>query len=203
MEEIKTNVAQETATDVSEKATEPKGEAAEASDGVFELRQTPKPENLKEMYFHYFFGRVPAIILISIFALYGLLGIGLLAYEIYRGQFEINSVIIIVLAFGMIAYRIFCYRTYSRLAFKRKEELGVVAEVVMKVGRESMYPEGHPESALRFTDIKRAYVTKNLVYLVTRAKNIVVFEKESFTVGDCKSFLSRLSRLGVKVPKKV
>lgn len=169
---------------------------------LFEIKQTPKAENLKEMYFHYFFKRTSSIILICFFSFYGLVGLGLLGYNLSVGRFDFYALLLTLLALGALAYRFISYRSFSKLAFKRGEELGAISEVVMHVGRESMYPEEHPESALHLSDVKRAYTTKNLIYLVTRAKQIVVFEKESFTVGDGVDFLAHLAERGVKVPKK-
>ena len=174
----------------------------EEKDALFEIRQLPSADNLGEMYFHYYFKRGVSVALICVFAFYFMLGLLLLAFNIMMQKYDINTVILLLLSGGGILYRYVRYRSCSKYAYKRAEEPGGIREVVIKVERDKIYPEGREDAALHISDIRRAYVTTNLVYLVTRARHIMVFEKDSFTLGSCEGFLSFLENRGIRVPKK-
>ena len=93
-------------------------------------------------------------------------------------------------------------RRDAKLALRREIEIngGTPAEnhiVVTEYGIASHYPNSSTE--ISFSNIKKVRRSRNLIYVITKAKITWIIPKNTFTRGTADEFLSFLKSKGIKV----
>lgn len=139
--------------------------------------------------------RHPFIIAIDVF--FGLN----LVFSLMRETIEVFSVLFPIIWF---ATKVLIFIKNVNIVLKRDLEMhGKPVEITMTVLNDNIRQRLSTGSETRFnyTDIKRAVQTKKYIYLFTKSKLILSFEKDSFSIGNEHEFLLFLKNKGVKVKK--
>lgn len=109
------------------------------------------------------------------------------------------SLLVIVLVHLLM---VFVYAKNVNTSLKRDIEInGKPIEVTLFVSDEMIVQESANGAKvnLNYYDVKKAVVTKEYIYLWTKANLIYSFKKEGFIVGSCDAFIAFLKNKGIKI----
>lgn len=176
----------------------------------FENKYTQVSESSKQLYLYWYY-KQPLFLVIHILAgvnfLSGIAGIIINLINL-EGTLFINSIenilpsMLFILIFEGIL--LFSYFANIKTMEKRNTELSR-SEIECTV---TVNADGITNYALEssqnvpLSSIKRAFTTKDYIFVVTRAKLVFILKKDSFTVGDTSGLLNFLRMKGVKVSGK-
>lgn len=176
----------------------------------FENKYTQVSESSKQLYLYWYY-KQPLFLVIHILAgvnfLSGIAGIIINLINL-EGTLFINSIenilpsMLFILIFEGIL--LFSYFANIKTMEKRNTELSR-SEIECTV---TVNADGITNYALEssqnvpLSSIKRAFTTKDYIFVVTRAKLVFILKKDSFTIGDTSGLLNFLRMKGVKVSGK-
>lgn len=165
---------------------------------MFESTYLRSKEFYKEIYSHHYFKSGFALVLEILMGI-SLLG-GLLSLIIFRSEPPYTSCVCIVF---IVAMRIWSYHRTVKISLAREKEISAGGEIAytVTVCEDKIIQKTSlgSEFAIDFTSIKKAYKTKNYIVLQSVAKQLYIWKKDSFTVGDCESFKAFLRGKGYKL----
>lgn len=170
-------------------------------DILFKNTHTRTKDVVKEMFRYLLFCRGTSI---TAFALFGLCFVLNIVPVFFLEFYEVNLYILIFIPIYMIIYGIL-YAMQVNITLKRDIEIyGKPVDVETSVTDECIHLTASSGSVnkIEFHSIKYAAHTKNLILLMTKAKLIVAFRKDSFSVGTKDEFIAFLKSKGIKVKGK-
>ncbi len=156
-------------------------------DVLFENKYNANEVDAREVYFKFYFSLwiiylcfIVALV-VAVCVAFGFLRMYYISYVVlYLG---------VILLYGLIGFKLFKKRL--------KEHKGVsvltVTDTIIRSGGDSHYVE------IMCTDIKKVYLTSNFIIIHSKSNTLFIFRRDSFTVGDEKSFVSFLNKKGFKV----
>ncbi len=154
----------------------------------------------KELYGFFYFKRIIYIVCDVFLGLYFIHNLFL---SIYYWEFLNLGLILPPLAF---AFQVFMYRVNINVLLKRDLELhGKEPTLELTVTNESIQHaiSGHSQFTLDFSNIKRAFCTKNYIFLHTKANLVCAFKKNGFSIGQEADFIEFLKDKGIRVRKTI
>lgn len=170
-------------------------------DVLFKNTHTRTKGVVKEMFGYWLFGRR---LMIALFALWGVIFVANILPVFFFENYEASIYIVIFVPTYMIFYWIL-YAMQVKITLKRDVEIyGQPVDIETSVTDECIHLEASSGSVnkIEFHSIKYAAHTKNLILLITKAKHIVVFGKDSFSIGTKDEFVAFLKDKGIKVKGK-
>ena len=169
---------------------------------LFENKFKRGREAMKEIYYRYFMCGPVTIAIYIVLALY--LVSFIIAAFVSVEAVKQAAVPLAMLIFAALLMQ-FRYRQSVKLAVERDNEIsggeGLDVNItVTEDGFTNISEEG--QSTIGFDRVKSAFVTKNYIAVLTKAKLIYILKKDSFTVGDFDGFVAFLQAKGIKVKGK-
>lgn len=163
-------------------------------DSLFECGYVRTPEMEREFYRYWFFGRPVMIVLYSLMLLSFLINVLHLIF--YFNPNEITIVLFwIPIFFGMMYW---LYRKTVATARKRDLEVANGKNIEVKI---AVTPEKIIQNVstgamneLPLSSIKKAVVLKTQIVLISEAKILYTFRKDSFTKGTAEDFVFFLTQ---------
>lgn len=169
---------------------------------LFENRFVRDEATAKEVYGYYFFKR-PLMI-----ALYVIIAINALAHilTLILGFSEVKDVYLpfILLAF-ILAMMFVAYRSQVKALVSRDDESAGGEEFFNELrvtDSEISITSPVGSQSIGIDKLKYAFVTRNYICVVTKARLMYIFKKDSFTIGDSYGFIAFLREKGIKVRGK-
>ena len=153
----------------------------------------------KEVYGYWYFKK-PLLIVVYIY-----LGIYLLSCIlgfIIDFQSAKDSMPIFVMILFFLSFMFISYRSQVKAMIQRDKEVSGGEPLCCKI---SVTDEEMTMSALEnrtpisIGNLKSAFVTKNYIVVVTKARLMFIFKKDSFTLGDVDGFIAFLREKGIKI----
>lgn len=99
--------------------------------------------------------------------------------------------------------RIWSYHRTVNISLAREKEIFAGGEIIYTVSvcedKVIQKTTLGSEFAVDLSNIKKVYKTKNYIVLQSAAKQLYILKKDSFTVGDCESFMAFLRGKGYKI----
>jgi len=168
----------------------------------FENRSVRTPDDIKELYRSYFFGRASAIIFHAVVLLYLAVSLALFMYYLIAFWIiNLPAIIFALLAALLLLYRIFSYKKYVRLSCgaldgEEDRELSVI------IDGSWLFTDEKREHGVPMSDIRRAHLTRNLIYLTYSAGRIIILARNGFKVGSQENFFSYLRERNIPLSGK-
>ena len=152
---------------------------------------------IKEIYFYLYFKR-PFRLIINIIAILNIIYL----LSIYKYS-PINTTLIIFIYFIFFILEIISYKKMVNIQFKRDLELnrGKVLEVntIVTENTIQLNSSNNENAEISFDKIKKGFQTKNLICLMSEAKLIYTFKKDSFTKGTSDDFIKFIREKSIKL----
>lgn len=163
----------------------------------FENNYERTPAVMKELFRMIYFRRPVNLI---IYLILGAVAVVNVIDGITSGEFRLGGCVYILLFLIMqlVMYNNSVKNAISRDRIKFGEEVLEVHTVVTDEGIRCTYGEKTVEP-IPVSQIKKVMVTKNLILLHTKARLLLIFHKDNFTVGTQEEFLQYLRENGLKV----
>lgn len=161
---------------------------------LFENTHIRTKELYKEIEFHrYFSASFSNILLLVMFPLS-------LISHIANKTFPIISIIILL----DFALKFFLYFHFSRLKYAREHEAIEHRNIVYRytVTEDTItlhYALNDSTYTIEWSSIKKVWLTKNYIILVSKANYLHIFQRDSFSTGNEHSFLTFLVTKGLKI----
>ena len=168
----------------------------------FENKYIRDKQTAKDVYGYWYFKR-PIMI-----ACYVVLGIWAAIYSlgaILTPGFASDNFIVAFVVTASMSIVLFAYYNQVNGMVKRDMELARGREILCKstvTDSEIIFSNFGNEVSISIDNVKYAFVTNQYIALVTKAKLMCMFKKDSFTVGDTDSFIAFLREKGIKVKGK-
>lgn len=169
---------------------------------LFENKFVRDKAAIKEIYRYWFF-KQPIIILV--YVMFGLWTISYILGSIIDPWFAFDNSYTLIIIIFCCFLMVLSYLSQVRMMVKRDSELADGGELICTVSvTDSEITNSALESNTKasFDKVKLAFITKNYVVVVTKARIIYIFKKDSFTIGDTESFVAFLKSKGIKVRGK-
>ncbi len=166
-------------------------------DILFENKYTRDNKWAKDVYGYLNFRRPLHIAFYVFFGLF--ISFHLFMFFVYG---NIASLIYLIIPAFWFAFVIMMYFKNIRITMQRDMEMhGKPIEISVMVTDEIITQKQSTGSELKlnFSDIKKAVVTKNYIYLWSKTNLIYSFKKDGFIVGNAADFLTFLKSKGIKV----
>jgi len=162
---------------------------------LFELKDRFSEKDTSIIYSYIYFWRPARIVLNILLILY----VAILALIVSNGILFFVAVMVIYYLWMYFLYR----RDIKRSVLARKELYGdqydAESTVIFtdEMGRSAA--DGREGIMIRYDTIKRVLSLKKHILIHSKAGNVFLFRKDSFTVGTAEEFLAFLKSKGVKV----
>lgn len=109
--------------------------------------------------------------------------------------------------FILIGYVVFAfsYRSSVKAMIDRDREVSGGAELVETVtvtDTDTTVSLLESKTTIALDNMKYAFITKNYVTLVTKARMMVILKKDGFLMGNCDDFIAFLREKGIKIKGK-
>lgn len=173
-----------------------------SSKDYFENLSARTPEDIKELYRSYFFGRASAIIFHGIVALYLAVSAALFIYYLWAlWVFNIPMLAFFAMAALLLLYRLLAYKKYVRLA-ERALVSDESTELVVIVDGGWLFTDESRERGIPLSSVRRAYLTDHLIYLTFGQGGIIILSRQGFSTGSEAEFLDYLKERKISVSGK-
>jgi len=168
----------------------------------FENKFVREENTAKEIYKHWYFKKPVMVVVHVVLGLYALaciLGF-ILDFESAKETMPIFAMIVFVEVFMLISYR----SQVKAMVQRDKEmsggealccEISVTDDEITLSALESRSP-------VSMSNVKSAFITKNYIVVITKARLMFILKKDSFTKGDANGFIAFLNEKGIKVKEK-
>ena len=168
----------------------------------FENKYVRNESTAKEIYKYWFFKRPLSIAIYVILGYYSLSCILGLAVDFQAAK---DTLPILAMIAFYVAVMIISYRAQVKMMINRDREMAHGEELVYEIGvndTEITLCAREGRSSILIGNLKYAFVTKNYIAVITKAKLMIILKKDSFTVGDCDGFITFLCEKGIKIRGK-
>lgn len=169
-------------------------------DPLFKNSYVRDRQMAKELYRFFYFKRTIYIVCDIVLGLYFIHNLFL---SIYYWEFLNLGLILPPLLY---AFRVFMYCFNIKVLLKRDLEIhGKEPTLELTVTNEGVQHAifGHSQFTLDFSKIKRAFCTKNYIFLHTKANLVCAFKKNGFSIGQEAEFIELLKSKGIRVRKNI
>lgn len=164
---------------------------------LFENHYERTPEVIKELFRAIYFKRP---LTLAVYLVLGAIAVVNIIDVIASGVFQFGGWAYIVI-FALMQLVMYNNSVKNAIA-KDREKFGAqalkVRTVVTDEGIQCTYGEKTVDP-IPVTEIKKVFTTKNLILLHTKARLLMIFHKDNFTVGTRDEFLNYLRENGLKV----
>ena len=168
---------------------------------LFENRFVRDRSAAKEIYGYWFYRRPLFVAIYVYFGIYILFWLFASANGLMSFSEGATPVIMILFASALFA---FSYFSQVNTMVKRDKELSGGGQLVCEISvtdTEVIHVAAENRQSVAFSGIKKAVLTKGYILLITEAKFMYVMKKDSFTKGECDSFIAFLKEKGIKIKK--
>lgn len=166
----------------------------------FVNRSSRTPAEICELYRSYFFGRASAIVFHAVVLLYLAAAMGLFLYYLLAlWTVNIPLLVFTILAALLLVYRIIIFKRYVKISSNELEGQG---ELCVTVEGAWLFTDEERKHGVPLSSIRRAYLTKNLIYLTFGGNKMVILSKAGFTEGSLDEFLAYLKEKSIPVSGK-
>ena len=168
----------------------------------FENEFTRDESTVKEIYGYWYFKKP---VMIAVYAALGfyflscILGF-ILDFESAKESMPIFAMVVFFAIFIFISYR-----SQVRAMVQRDREMSGGESLCCKISvsdEQMTLTALESSSPISLGNLKSAFMTKNYIVVLTKARLMFIFKKDSFTLGDTESFIAFLKEKGVKVKGK-
>lgn len=164
---------------------------------LFESTHVRNKEFYKEIYSYYHFKSKSAVILEVIVGMALLTSLLSLVFDTSVDYTIYGCILFIILV------RLWSYRRTVKISMDREKEISSEGEITYTVAA-SEDKIFHKSSlgtyqTIDLSVIKKVYKTKNYIVLQSQAKQLYVFKKDAFTIGEEHTFLTFLRGKGYKI----
>ena len=162
---------------------------------LFKNRFVRDEQYAHELYLHYYL-KTPLFVVL--YVLFGIQTLISFSVSITSGLFALLCAAIIVLSVRILH----SVNVKNTIARDRERANGneLLNELFVYSDRVELFMLGNKET-LYFSNIKRAFETKNHIFLQTKARMVYIFKKDSFTLGNSEDFVKFLRDNGIKIQK--
>ena len=164
---------------------------------LFENHYERTPEVIKELFRAIYFKRP---LTLAVYLVLGAIAVVNIIDAIASGVFQFGGWVYIVI-FALMQLVMYNNSVKNAIA-KDREKFGAqalkVRTVVTDEGIQCTYGEKTVDP-IPVTEIKKVFTTKSLILLHTKARLLMIFHKDNFTVGTREAFLNYLRENGLKV----
>jgi len=166
-------------------------------DILFENHYERTPAVMKELYRMIYFKRP---VNLGIYVVLGGIAVANIITAFISGEYSFIGCLYILLfvVMQMVMYNNSVKNAISRDKEQFGEETLKVHTEVTQEGIRCTYGEKRAK-VIELSNIKKVYLTKNLILLHTKARLLLIFDKHNFTVGTQEEFLKYLREHGLKV----
>ncbi len=168
---------------------------------LFENKFVRDLNTAKEVYLHHFFGTRFMIIANAIAGLYG---VAILAGLITDFQNARGYIPQVILLFIYIAVMVYAYNASVNTQVARDKEIADGSDFICSLTvTDSEITITNPvgTQSVRLDGLRYAFLTKSYIALVTDAKYMYLFKKDSFSKGSADEFVAFLKNKGLKFKK--
>ena len=168
-------------------------------DVLFKNSHTRDKKLISEIFRHHFFGSKWLVFLYAALALYFFME---LADAIMGYAYDLIVLICVPTAFATVTY---LYYTSVNTTIKRDIELhGKEIECQVAVTDELIRISSSTgsETRVEYSSIKKGFLTKNTVVLITATRMMLIFTNDGFEIGTKEDFIAFLKTKGIKIKSK-
>ncbi len=168
---------------------------------LFKNIYTRNKEMAKEIYGYYYFKRKFSVIMNILIAFFTVVNIVLFALN----PSYYLSIVAVVIALLVVAFRTYCYFLQVNTLVKRDEETnGKELEIEVIVTQDYIQNTTSSGAFVKIEYDKFSYAvqTKNLIILRSKANLLYLFKKDSFEIGTKEEFVSFLKAKGIVIKGK-
>lgn len=164
---------------------------------LFKNEMIPSVENFRKMYFHYFLLRPSAIVIFTILASYFIFATAMVLYFVFAfGVLHINYTVTGGIFLLLLIYRPIQYFSYVRSAASAFGDSPEPTVLYITDG-EILNDAGIAVFSIR--SARRAYVTKDIIYLLVAGKRIIFLCRAGFAGGKEAEFIAYLKSRNISV----
>ncbi len=168
----------------------------------FENEYVRNEQTAKEVYRYWYFKKPLMIVVYSVLAVYALSCIFgfIVDFDSAKETMPIFAMIVFVTVFMFISYR-----SQVKAMVQRDKEMSRGEELCCKISvRDDEITLSALESRtpISMSNVKGAFLTKNYIVIITKARLMFILKKDSFTLGDSDGFIAFLGEKGINVKGK-
>ena len=159
-------------------------------------------DTAKEIYKYWYFKKplmVVVYVILGAYALSCILGF-IIDFNSAKEAMPIFAMIVFFTAFIFISYR-----SQVKAMVQRDKEMSGGEALCCEISvsdDEITLSTLESRSPVSMSNLKSAFITKNYVVVITKARLMFILKKDSFTIGDTESFVAFLREKGIKVKGK-
>ena len=171
-------------------------------EGLFCNKFVRDEDTAKEVYVYWYFKKPLLIVVYSIIALYSLVCIlgFILDFDSAKEALGVFVIGIFVFVFMIVSYH-----SQAKAMVQRDKEMSGGKPLCCEISvseNEITLSALDSRSSVAMSNIKSAFETENYIVVLTKARLMFIFKKDSFTKGDAESFIAFLKEKGIKVKGK-
>ena len=168
-------------------------------EGLFCNKFVRDEDTAKEVYVYWYFKRPLLIVVYSIIAFYSLACILGFILDFDSAKEALGVFVMSIFVFVLM---IVSYHSQVKAMVQRDKEMsgGKPLCCEISVGENEITLSAlESRSSVAMSNIKSAFETENYIVVLTKARLMFIFKKDSFTKGDAESFIAFLKEKGIKV----
>lgn len=168
-------------------------------EGLFCNKFVRDKDTAKEVYVYWYFKRPLLIVVYAVLGVYALsciLGL-IIDFNSAKEAMPVFAMIVFFTAFIFISYR-----SQVKAMVQRDKEMSGGDALCCEISvseNEITLSALESRSSVEMSNIKSAFETENYIVVLTKARLMFIFKKDSFTKGDAESFIAFLKEKGIKV----
>ena len=171
-------------------------------EGLFCNKFVRDEDTAKEVYVYWYFKKPLLIVVYSLIALYSLACILGFILDFESAKEALGVFVMGVFVFVLM---IVSYHSQVKAMVQRDKEMSGGKPLCCEISvseNEITLSALESRSSVAMSNIKSAFETENYIVVLTKARLMFIFKKDSFTKGDAKSFIAFLKEKGIKVKGK-
>ncbi|MBO7196531.1 MAG: YcxB family protein [Clostridia bacterium] len=168
----------------------------------FENRFVRDESTAKEIYGYWFFKKPLSVAIYIVLGFYSLSCIFGLTLDFQSAKETIPILAMIVF---YVIIMIVSYRSQVKGMAQRDREMSGGGELCCEISvsdDEITLSTLESRNPVAMSNVKSAFMTKNYVVVLTKARLMFILKKDSFTKGDADSFIAFLTEKGIKISGK-
>ena len=168
----------------------------------FENEFVRDEQTAKEIYKYWYFKKplmVAVHVVLAFYALSYIFGF-IIDFDSAKEAMPIFAMIVFIEVFMLISYR---SQVKAMVQRDREMSQGEALRCRISVSDEEIVLYAlESRTPVSMSNVKGAFVTRNYIVVITKARLMFIFKKDSFTVGDCDGFIAFLGEKEIKVKGK-
>ena len=159
-------------------------------------------DTAKEVYVYWYFKRPLLIVVYSIIALYSLACILGFILDFDSAKEALGVFVMGVFVFVLM---IVSYHSQVKAMVQRDKEMSGGKPLCCEISvsdDEMTLTALESRSPVSVSNLKSAFITKNYIVVITKARLMFIFKKDAFTQGDAEGLIAFLKEKGVKTEGK-